>query len=206
MCAVTHAAAACGIFCAAPCGAAKRVRVCQRGRGHACGRGNSGIRLSSPWGHETCEGCAKLCAVTHAIAATGAFGGLTCGATERVRGVPTCARSHMRSRPLWPSVGPLQGSEACAGGVPTMWLPRRSRPLRLPVELPMQPRSVRGVPKRVRPRSMWPRPLGPSVELPLRSRYVSGYANSAQSHMRWRPWGPSVELMGCHETCEGAPK
>ena len=88
----THANCATGAFGGAPHGATNRVRgvpewVSMRGRG-ACGHGHWGLRWSSLWGHEPCEGCATMGAVTQANAASGAFGGAPYGATNHVRGVP----------------------------------------------------------------------------------------------------------------------
>merc|ERR1712147_225645 len=92
----------------------------------ACGRQPWGLRLSSLWGHETCEGCAELgvrdaCGRqhwglrwsslwghetlswaygTHAGGSTGAFGGAPYGATK-----PCTGRSgRMRAAALGPSV------------------------------------------------------------------------------------------------------
>eukprot|EP00959_Pyramimonas_sp_CCMP1952_P201610 4216176-Pyramimonas_sp.AAC.1 len=88
----------------------------------ACGLCHWGLRWSSLWGHEPCDGCAEMrggprmrsvplgpsvelpvgprtvrgvCQnewqSPHATCAAGAFGGASCGATNRVRGVPKWA-------------------------------------------------------------------------------------------------------------------
>ena len=44
--------------------------VRQNGAGPQCEPCHWDLRWSSLWGHETCEGCAKMGAVTHAIPAT----------------------------------------------------------------------------------------------------------------------------------------
>eukprot|EP00959_Pyramimonas_sp_CCMP1952_P277213 5795443-Pyramimonas_sp.AAC.1 len=106
MCAVPHAVAAFAAVGWAPQGAPKRVRGVANERCRTYGRGRCGIRWNSPWGHEACGGVPTISAVTHAVAAIGAFGGTQCAAAKRVRGVPKCARSHMRPLPLLPSVGP----------------------------------------------------------------------------------------------------
>ena len=54
----------------------------------ACDPCHRGLRWGPLWGHDACEGCAKMGAVTHAVAATGTLGGAPYGATKRVRGVP----------------------------------------------------------------------------------------------------------------------
>eukprot|EP00959_Pyramimonas_sp_CCMP1952_P057227 1194383-Pyramimonas_sp.AAC.1 len=58
-----------------PCGVTKRVRVvpkwvCVCG---TCWRWHWGLRLSSLWGHDKCEGVPKWVCVTHAGGGTGAF-------------------------------------------------------------------------------------------------------------------------------------
>ena len=78
--------------------------VCQNGPEYACGPCHWGLRWSSLWGYETCEGCAKVDPNTHAGPATGAFGGAPYGATKRVRGVPKWGGGGMRTLPLGPSV------------------------------------------------------------------------------------------------------
>ena len=55
------------------------------GGGDACERGHWGLWWSSRWGHETCEGCAKMRVELHAGADTGAFGGAPNKATKSVR-------------------------------------------------------------------------------------------------------------------------
>ena len=74
------------------------------GVGDACGRQHWGLRWSSLWGHETCEGWAKVGVVTYAIPASGALGGAPYEATKRMRGGPKWAWSPMRFLPLGPSV------------------------------------------------------------------------------------------------------
>eukprot|EP00959_Pyramimonas_sp_CCMP1952_P349008 7312695-Pyramimonas_sp.AAC.1 len=61
------------------------------------------------------EGRTKMGAVTHAVAATGTFGGAPYFATKRVKVVPKWQRSRMRARPLWPSWGSPWGRETCEG-------------------------------------------------------------------------------------------
>eukprot|EP00959_Pyramimonas_sp_CCMP1952_P469888 9495731-Pyramimonas_sp.AAC.1 len=57
--------------------------------GGACNLRHWNFRRNSLWGREPrVKGVPKQVAVTHAICATGAFGGAPCGATGRVRGVP----------------------------------------------------------------------------------------------------------------------
>ena len=77
-----HAACATGAFGGAPYGATDRVRGVPKwwsmGGGDACERTHWSLRWSSLWGHEPCEGCAKM------------------GVWER--------RGRMRSWPLEPSV------------------------------------------------------------------------------------------------------
>ena len=72
----------------------------------ACGRLHWGLRWSSLWGHETCEGCAEMgmrwAGRTHAVGATGAFGGAPDGATKRVRGAPKWGGDAMRAAQLGP--------------------------------------------------------------------------------------------------------
>ena len=103
----------------------------------ACGRCHWSLRWSSLWGHETLS----WVALTHATAATGAFGGTPYGATNRLRGVPkwgsmsgadACEHPHWGLR--WSS---LWGHETLS------WVGGRMRtPPRGPsVELPMGPRS-----------------------------------------------------------------
>eukprot|EP00959_Pyramimonas_sp_CCMP1952_P170577 3564687-Pyramimonas_sp.AAC.1 len=48
------------------------------------------LRCSYPWGHEACEGCAKLGRGRHATSATGALGGVPYGATKRCTGWVKC--------------------------------------------------------------------------------------------------------------------
>ena len=78
--------------------------VCQKRPESPCRRSHWGLRWSSLWGHETCEGCARRGPNHHADAATGAFGGAPYGATERVRGAPKWGGGGMRALPLGPSV------------------------------------------------------------------------------------------------------
>ena len=78
--------------------------VCQSVPEYACGPCHWGLRWSSLWGHETCEGCAKVEGGRHARSATGAFGGAPCGVTKRVRGVPKSGWNRMRTLPPGPSV------------------------------------------------------------------------------------------------------
>eukprot|EP00959_Pyramimonas_sp_CCMP1952_P270061 5645741-Pyramimonas_sp.AAC.1 len=44
------------------------------------------LRWSSLWGHEVCEGCAKMGRRRHAGGGTGAFGGAPYGTTKRCVG------------------------------------------------------------------------------------------------------------------------
>ena len=89
------------------------------GRGTACDRGHWGLRRSSLWGREPCEGCANMGRWCHADPLAGAFGGGFYGAANRVRGVPkwgsmgggdACERTHWSLR--WSS---LWGHEPCEG-------------------------------------------------------------------------------------------
>ena len=70
----------------------------------ACERSHLGLRWSSLWGHETCEGVPKWVRWAHANAAIWAFGGAPYGATKRVRGVPKGAGGRMRALQLGPSL------------------------------------------------------------------------------------------------------
>ena len=97
-----------GAFGGDPYGATNRVRGVPKwgplGGVDACNRGHWSLRWSSLWGHEPCEGCAKIGGGTHADPPPGAFGGAPYGATHRVRCVPEWARSPMRTLPLGPLV------------------------------------------------------------------------------------------------------
>ena len=55
-----HANPATRAFGGAPDGATKRVRGVPKWGGAACGPCHWGLRWSSLWCHETCEGCAKV--------------------------------------------------------------------------------------------------------------------------------------------------
>ena len=65
------------------------LRNAALGEGTACDPPQWGLRRSSLWGHETCEGCAEIGRWCHATFPTWAFGGAPYGATKLVRGVPT---------------------------------------------------------------------------------------------------------------------
>ena len=57
----THVDSATGAFGGAPYGATNRVMGCaDMGGADACGHRHWGLRWSSQWGHETCEGCAGM--------------------------------------------------------------------------------------------------------------------------------------------------
>eukprot|EP00959_Pyramimonas_sp_CCMP1952_P347480 7277950-Pyramimonas_sp.AAC.1 len=51
----------------------------------SCERSHWALRLSSPWGHEACEGCAEMRAVVSCERSTGAFGLAPYGAAKRVK-------------------------------------------------------------------------------------------------------------------------
>ena len=78
--------------------------VCRNGAVAPCELSHWGLRWSSLWGHETCEGCAEMGRWRHANFPTGAFGGAPYGATKRVRGVPKWGEAAMRTLPLGLSV------------------------------------------------------------------------------------------------------
>ena len=129
---VTLATPATGAFGGAPHGATKRVRrvpkwarwwhataatglrlssmwcheqcegCAKSGAVVACDCCHWGLRWSSPWGHDPREGCAEMDVVTHANAATGAFSGAPYGAAILARGVPK-----------W---GSMRGGDACGHG------------------------------------------------------------------------------------------
>ena len=87
-----HASCATGTLVGAPYGATKRVRGVPR---TACELRHWDLRWSSLWGHETCEGCAKMGRVPHAGCATGTLVGAPYGATKRCAGcaeTETCGR------------------------------------------------------------------------------------------------------------------
>eukprot|EP00959_Pyramimonas_sp_CCMP1952_P334738 7009860-Pyramimonas_sp.AAC.1 len=95
------------------------------GAAMSCERSQWGLRWSSLWGYETCEGCTEMGAVwCHASAATGAYGGAFCGATKRVSGVPQVVRCHA-SAAAGALGGAPHGATKHVMGVPTWarWCP-----------------------------------------------------------------------------------
>ena len=70
----------------------------------ACEHPYLGLRWSSLWGYETCEGCAKMGWGRHANAAIWALDGAPSGATKRVRGVPKWGGAAMRTLQMGPSL------------------------------------------------------------------------------------------------------
>eukprot|EP00959_Pyramimonas_sp_CCMP1952_P320188 6700715-Pyramimonas_sp.AAC.1 len=70
-----HAGGATGTLGGAPYGGTKRVRGVPNGAAPPCGQRHCDLRWSSLWGHETCEGCAKMWRHRHADGASGTFGG-----------------------------------------------------------------------------------------------------------------------------------
>ena len=69
----------------------------------ACGRWHWGLRWSSLWGRETCEGCAKMGGGAMRALPLGPSVELPYGATNRLRGVPKKAGGRMRAVALGPS-------------------------------------------------------------------------------------------------------
>ena len=71
-----HAGCATWTLGGAPYGATKRVRGVPQWGGHRMRVFRHwDLRWSSLWGHETCEGCAKMGRVPHASSAIGTLGG-----------------------------------------------------------------------------------------------------------------------------------
>ena len=83
-----------------------------------CERSHLGIRRSSPWGHEACEGVPKWVWGAHAGGGTGAFGGAPYGATTRVRGVLNWVCVTHAGGPVGASGGAPYGATKRVRGVP----------------------------------------------------------------------------------------
>eukprot|EP00959_Pyramimonas_sp_CCMP1952_P205802 4303652-Pyramimonas_sp.AAC.2 len=87
-----------------PMGPRNARRVCRNVRGQYTPAPTGAVGGAPIWGHEAREGCAEMGVISNAPAPTLAFGGAPYWATKRVRGVPKCAWSITRPRPLGPSV------------------------------------------------------------------------------------------------------
>ena len=172
----THVNPATGAFGGAPYGIIKRVRGVPKSTWDACEPCHWGLRWSSLWGHEACEGCAEMGGGTHANPATGTLGGAPYGATNRVRGVPK-----------WGSMG---GADACEhphwglrwsslwGHEPSEWCAKMGRSPHANPATGAFGGAPYGATNRVRGAPKWggaamrTLPLGPSVEPPMGPRKV----------------------------------